>query len=141
MATAARTLVDSNFLAALAVKRDPLHRWAVGLLARAAGPWLTCEACLSEAVFLIGEELGMKEVLKLYDKVEHGLIECERIVPDHLDAVIVESGRYHGRMVDFADAALMVLSDLHPALPIVTADRNDFAVYLRHRPQRRLITR
>jgi predicted nucleic acid-binding protein len=141
MAVGARSIVDSSFLAALAVKRDPLHRWAVGSLPRAPGPWLTCEACISEAVFLIGEELGMTEVLKLYEKVEHGLIECERIVPDRLDAVIVESGRYHKRMVDFADASLMVLSDLHPALPIVTADRNDFAVYLRNRPRRTLITR
>ena len=49
--------------------------------------------------------------------------------------------RYHGRMVDFADASLVVLSDLHPALPVVTADRNDFAVYLRSRSPRILVTR
>jgi predicted nucleic acid-binding protein len=138
---AARSIVDSNFLAALAVKKDPLHRWAVGVLSQAPGPWLTCEACLSETVFLVGEELGMAEVLKLYEKIEHGLIESRRLVPDHLAAIIAESGRYHGRMVDLADASLMVLSDLHPTLPIVTADRNDFAVYLRGRTRRTLITR
>ena len=137
----ARSIVDSNFLAALAVKKDPLHRWAVGVLAQAPGPWLTCEACISESVFLIGEELGMADVVKLYEKIEHGLIECRRIVPDHLAAVIAESARYHGRMVDFADASLMVLSDLQSALPIITADRNDFAVYLRSRTRRTLVTR
>src|SRR6185295_8836022 len=138
---AARSIVDSNFLAALAVKKDPLHRWAVGVLPQAPGPWLTCEACISEAVFLIGEELGMVEVVKLYDKIEHGLIECVRIVPDHLAGIVAESGRYHGRIVDFADASLMVISDLHPALPIITADKNDFAVYLRSRTRRTLVTR
>jgi len=138
---AARSIVDSSFLAALAVRKDPLHPWAVGVLPQAPGPWLTCEACVSEAVFLIGEELGMADVLKLYEKIEHGLIECRHIVPDHLTAVIAESARYHGRMVDFADASLMVLSDLHPALPIVTADKNDFAVYLRSRSRRTLVTR
>ena len=137
----ARSIVDSNFLAALAVKRDPLHRWAVSVLPQAPGPWLTCEACVSEAVFLIGEELGMPDVLKLYEKIEHGLIECGRIVPDHLTAVVAESGRYRDRMVDFADASLVVLSDLRPALPVVTADKNDFAVYLRSRPRRVLVTR
>ena len=137
----ARSIVDSNFLAALAVKRDPLHRWAVGVLPQAPGPWLTCEACISEAVFLVGEELGMPDVLKLYEKIEHGLIECGRIVPEHLAAVTAESGRYHGRMVDFADASLVVLSDLHPTLPIITADKNDFAVYLRSRSRRTLVTR
>ena len=74
-------------------------------------------------------------------QIEHGLIECRRIVPDHLAAVIAESARYHGRMVDFADASLMVLSDLQSALPIITADRNDFAVYLRSRTRRTLVTR
>jgi predicted nucleic acid-binding protein len=138
---AARSIVDSSFLAALAVRKDPLHPWAVGVLPQAPGPWLTCEACVSEAVFLIGEELGMADVLKLYEKIEHGLIECRRIMPDHLAAVIAESARYHERMVDFADASLMVLSDLHPALPIVTADKNDFAVYLRSRSRRALVTR
>lgn len=138
---AARSIVDSSFLAALAVKKDPLHPWALSVLAQARGPWLTCEACISETVFLVGEELGMAEVIKLYEKIEHGLIETRRILPDHLAAVVAESGRYHGRMVDFADASLMVLSDLHPALPIVTADKNDFAVYLRSRPLRTLITR
>src|ERR1035437_8302125 len=138
---AARSIVDSNFLAALAVKKDSLHRWAVGVLPQAPGPWLTCEACVSEAVFLIGEELGMADDLKLYEKIEHGLIECRRIVPDHLAAAIAESARYQGRMVDFAYASLMVLSDMHPALPVVTADKNDFAVYLRSRGRRLLVTR
>ena len=138
---AARSVVDSNFLAALAVGEDPLHRWAISVLPQAPGPWLTCEACISETVFLIGEELGMAEVARLYEKIEFGLIECHRIVPDHLAAVMAESARYHGRMVDFADASLMVLSDLHPALPVVTADRNDFAVYLRNRSGRTLVTR
>lgn len=83
----------------------------------------------------------MVEVLKLYGKIERGLIECRRIVPDHLASVIAESGRYHRRMVDFAGASLIFLSDLHPALPIVTADRNDFAVCLRSRSRRMLVTR
>jgi predicted nucleic acid-binding protein len=137
----AGSIVDSNFLAALAVKRDPLHRWAVSVLPQAPGPWLTCEACVSEAVFLIGEELGMPAVLQLYGKIGSGLIECGDILPRHLAAVMTESGRYRDRMVDFADASLMVLSDLRPALPVVTADRNDFSVYLRSSPRRVLVTR
>ena len=138
---AARSIVDSSFLAALAVKKDPLHPWAVSVLKLARGPWLTCEACISETVFLIGEELGMDDVIKLYGKIEDGLIATRPILPDHLAAVVGESGRYHGRMVDFADASLMALSDLFPTLPIVTADKNDFAVYLRTRPRRTLVTR
>jgi predicted nucleic acid-binding protein len=138
---AARSIVDSGFLAALAVKKDPLHAWAVSVLGQTRGPWLTCEACISETVFLIGEELGMADVLKLYEKIEQGLIETRRILPDHLAAVVTESGRYRDRMVDFADASLVVLSDHFPTLPIVTADKNDFAVYLRSRPRRTLITR
>jgi predicted nucleic acid-binding protein len=62
------------------------------------------------------------------------------LLPEQLAQIRAETEKYRGRVVDFADACLMVLSDEFPRLPIVTVDANDFAVYLRGRAPRKLIT-
>ncbi len=103
------------------------------------GPWLTCEGCVSEIVFLLGDSLGPAAVLDFYEQIERGLIVSRHLVPEELVRVRSETARYRGRAVDFADAGLMVLSDQYPRLPLVTIDVDDFSVYLRGRKARRLI--
>jgi predicted nucleic acid-binding protein len=72
--------------------------------------------------------------------LEGGALLSQHLLPEQLVAVQAEAARYHGRPVDFADACLMALSDTAPRLPIVTVDKADFAVYLRGRRSRRLMT-
>ncbi|WP_043584721.1 type II toxin-antitoxin system VapC family toxin [Geminisphaera colitermitum] len=135
----ARSIVDSGFLAALPVRNDEYHAWAVSVLPKARGPWLTCEACISEAAFLIGEELGMRGVMALYRSVSDGLIQVRSMLPGRVADIMRETERYRGRLMDFADAGIVLLSDEHPALPIFTVDRRDFAVYMRGRASRMLV--
>ena len=48
--------------------------------------------------------------------------------------------RYRDRWVDFADACIVVMSDEHPRLPVVSVDSADFAVYFfKRRPRRKLL--
>ena len=83
--------------------------------------------------------LGPAAVLDFYEQIERGLIISRHLVPEDLARVQTETARYRGRVVDFADACLMVLSDQHPRLPLVTVDGNDFAVYMRGRKSRKVI--
>jgi uncharacterized protein len=136
----ARTIVDTGLVVALWDRRDPLHSWAVSVAPRLRGPWLTCEGCISEMAFLLGDALGTDAVLDLYDQVERGLIISHHLLPQDVARVRAETARYRGRVVDFADACLIVLSDQYPRLPLVTSDAGDFAVYLRGRSARKLIT-
>ena len=135
----ARVLVDTGFLVALWDRRDPEHAWAAGVVPKLRGPWLTCEACVSEMVFLLGGSLGPAAVLDLYEQLERGLIVSRHLLPEDLARVRAETARYRGRTVDFADACLMVLSDQYPRLPLVTVDASDFAVYLRGRSARKVL--
>lgn len=135
----ARAIVDSGFIAALWDRKDPLHAWAAETAPRVRGPWLTCEDCVSEIVFLLGDGLGLAAVLDFYEQIERGLILSRHLVPEELARVRAETVRYRSRAVDFADACLMVLSDQHPRLPLVTIAASDFTVYLRGRKARRLI--
>jgi hypothetical protein len=135
----ARAIVDSGFIAALWDRKDPWHAWAAATATELRGPWLTCEGCVSEIAFLLGDGLGPAAVLDFYEQIERGLIISRHLVPEDLARVQAETARYRSRVVDFADACLMVLSDQYPRLPLVTLDGNDFAVYLRGRKTRKVL--
>jgi predicted nucleic acid-binding protein len=80
------------------------------------------------------------EARKLYHLLDEHTLLSQHLLPEDLPAVRREIERYHHRAVDFADACLIVLSDAAPQLPIVTLDKADFAVYLRGRRPRILMT-
>jgi predicted nucleic acid-binding protein len=134
----ARAVVDTGFLVALLNRNDAHHEWAVGLLPSLRGPWLTAEACISEAVFLL-EGTGREAAERLFGWLEQELLVSRHFIPEQLEAVRAELFGYRRRWVDLADACLVVASDLHPRLPVVTVDARDFAVYFRHRSGRRII--
>ncbi|MGH7436822.1 MAG: type II toxin-antitoxin system VapC family toxin, partial [Polyangiaceae bacterium] len=134
----ARAVVDTGYLVALLNGQDDHHDWAVSLLPRLRGPWLTAEACVSEAVFLL-EQAGRAAVARLLDWLDRGALVSRHLLPEELEAVRFEMLRYRERRVDFADACVLTLSDARPKLPVVTVDARDFAVYFRHRRGRRLL--
>ncbi len=139
MTTAARALVDTGFLVALVDRRDSCHAWAVATARAMPGPWLTCEACISESYHLLGK-IAPAESLKILAMLECGALISQHLLPEHLASVRDEAARYRGRPVDFADACLVALSDEAPRLPVVTVDSADFSVYMRGRRPRRLVT-
>jgi predicted nucleic acid-binding protein len=132
-----RAIVDTGYLVALLNRDDEHHAWAAGLLPSLRGPWLTAEACVSEAVFLL-EAAGRDPVERLLGWIEQGLLSSKHFLPESLAPIRREMLRYRRRWVDFADACLVVLSDERPKLPVVTVDSSDFAVYFRGRTGRKL---
>jgi predicted nucleic acid-binding protein len=134
----ARAIVDTGFVVALLNGNDSHHEWAASLVPKLRGPWLTAEACVSEAVFLL-EDCGWSSVERLFDWIRTGLIVGAHVLPERLDAVCAELFRYRSRWVDLADASIVLLSDEKPRLPVVTVDVADFSVYFRSRRRRRLL--
>jgi predicted nucleic acid-binding protein len=135
----ARAIVDTGYLVALLNRGDEHHQWASGLLPTLRGPWLTAESCISESVFLL-ELAGGAAVQRLLGWIEKGALVSRHFLPDQLAAVRTELFRYRSRWVDFADACVVCLSDDNPKLPVVTVDARDFAVYMKQRRDRRLIS-
>ena len=135
---AARAIVDTGFLVALLNRDDAHHEWAASLVPKVRGPWLTAEACISEAVFLL-EQAGRNAVEALFRWLEQGALVSRHCLPEQLEPVRAEILGYSRRWVDFADACLVALSDEQPKLPLVTVDRADFSVYFRHRTGRNLL--
>jgi predicted nucleic acid-binding protein len=135
---AGRAIVDTGFLVALLNANDDHHGWAKGLVARLRGPWITAEACISEAVFLL-EQTDRLPVERLLDWIEKGVLLCRHFLPEELEAVRAEMFHYKGRWVDFADSCVVCMSDQSPRLPVVSVDTSDFTVYFQRRRGRRVL--
>jgi uncharacterized protein len=133
------TLVDTGFLVALLDRSEPLHAWAVGSVAHAPGPWITCEACIAESLHCLKGRAAQAARGRLLDWMERELLQSRHALPERRGVVFSELNRYRNREVDFADACLIALSDEMPRVPLITTDARDFAVYMRGRSARVVI--
>ena len=139
MISDAGALVDAGLLVALGDRRDARHAWALEQMRSMRGPWLTCEACVAEADHLLDY---IKPPLShwLYQLLQSGTLLSQHLLPEQLTRVQAEIARYRDRRVSFSDACIVILSDDHPKLPVITTDIADFTIYFRPRPSRRLLT-
>jgi predicted nucleic acid-binding protein len=135
----ARALVDTGFLVALCDRRDAHHLWAVATARTVRGPWLTCEACICEVDHLL-DYVVPPQSRRVYEIMQSGALQSAHLLPEQLAKVHAEVSRYRDRRVDFADACMVLLSDDHPRLPVITTDIADFAVYFRGRSGRKVLT-
>lgn len=122
-------LADTGPLVALLNRRDSYHAWAVGVLATIPPPLLTCEAVLSESVYLLrGLEGGAAALMEL---VTRGLIQVKFHLQDEAVAVRQLLHRYASARMDLADACLVRMSELQADCELITIDREFRDVYRR----------
>jgi predicted nucleic acid-binding protein len=123
-------IVDTGVLVALIDPDTAEHAWAKREAARLPVPFLTSEAVLTEAAFLLARD-GF-DADELFELAESGIIlvglefNTER---KHLRALI---RTYRDVPMSLADATLVRLSELHRDCRVFTLD-SDFHVYRRHR--------
>ena len=126
MAAIERVILDTGPLVAFLRAGDEFHGWAVEQMKQLRPPFLTCEAVLSEACFLLDYDAAAIEVLAQY--LEHTWIRAAFDFSDEADAVMQLMRRYRSVPMSFADACLVRMAELHDATPVFTLDR-DFRIY------------
>ena len=124
---ASSALVDAGFLIALLNRRDANHRWAVAQAPRQPPPWLTCEAALSEALYV----LGTVGVPKLAALLRRGSVTCAFRFGDDFEAVLRLLDKYADVPISFADACLVRMTETLNDPVLLTTD-SDFRIYRRH---------
>lgn len=124
---ASNVLVDSSFLIALLNERDSSHLWALTQPERLLPPWKTCEAVLSEAFHLLGEN----GTLALAELIEAGGVICQFDFTAHAREVLQMMEKYSDVPMAFADACLVRMTEVLPDPLLLTTD-SDFRVYRRH---------
>jgi predicted nucleic acid-binding protein len=123
------TLLDAGPLVAILNARDAQHRWAVRQAGQLDPPFMTCEAVLSEAHFLLRDHPGGQR--RLVELMASDRVQVSFSYADH-------AGRVHGLMrtygdlpMSFADACLVRMSEIRDDGRVFTVD-SDFRVYRRH---------
>ncbi|MBI5760129.1 MAG: PIN domain-containing protein [Planctomycetales bacterium] len=129
MAGVEKILVDSGPLIALLVSRDQHHAWAHQQFERLAPPFLTCEAALSEAQFLV-RRLGGNPLVVL-DMVARGAVSVAFQVEDEIDRLRELQSAYRDVPMSLADACLVRMSELYSRCRLLTTD-SDFRTYRRN---------
>ena len=91
-------------------------------------PLWTCEAVVSEAVFLLqAEGADPDPILRL---IERGLVRLDFALDEHHPDVFRLLRKYRDRPMSVADACLVRMAELADASQVFTTDR-DFLVYRR----------
>jgi len=123
-------IVDSGPLAALLDPREEHHVWARETLSRQPLPWLTCEAVVSEALFL----LHAPHALALDQLLRRGHLRVAFDLADELPQVLDLRAKYADVPMSLADACLVRMSETLPDPVVLTTDA-DFKIYRRHSRQ------
>src|SRR5213595_2664527 len=92
-------------------------------------PFLTCEAVIAEACFLI-ERRGVSGAVIL-EKIENGLLRIALEIEDHSAALRKLMIRYASVPMSLADSCLVRMSEIYPECHVFTLD-SDFRVYRRN---------
>jgi len=127
----ARIIVDTGPLVGYIDADDQWHEWSVARFNELPAPFITCEAVISEATYLLGEQGDVK----LLEMIETGVLEINPLLPRETMRLRQLMTRYAGRM-QFADACVVRLSELHPTAQILSTDSRDFRIYRRNRNER-----
>jgi predicted nucleic acid-binding protein len=96
---------------------------------RHAGPFLTCEAVVTETCFLLAR--GGFDPAKALALVERGVVRLAMTLADELGPVTALFQRYDNLPASLADACMVRMSELYDPCVVLTLD-SDFHVYRRH---------
>lgn len=121
-------LLDTGPLLAYLYPRDAYHDWAREQFAQFDPPFLTCEAVIVEACFLLARR--RRAITQVLVAVERGLIDTDFSLGEHVDAVCRLIERYANVPMSLADACLVRMAEM-TGLPICTLD-SDFTIYRAH---------
>jgi uncharacterized protein len=125
---ATKIFLDSGPLVGFVVKTDQHHRWATEIWNSLYEPLWTCEAVLSEAIFLLQSDgVSVDTLLELF---ERGLVKIDFSVSSHQPDVWQLLRKYADQPMSLADACLVRMAELNDNCQIFTTDK-DFLVYRR----------
>ena len=119
-------LVDTGPLVALLEDRDAHHQWALEQSRHAPAAVRTCEAVISETLFILRR--GGRDFEGVFDFLDAGHIQCDFSFRDARRDVRGLMRRHADRAMSFADGCLVRMAELEPRASIWTLDR-DFRHY------------
>jgi predicted nucleic acid-binding protein len=120
-------VVDTGPLVAIVRSREKAHKKCVAALKTLRTPLLTCWPVLTEAAWLLRNEVG--GIRAVGGLIESGLIELVELDKTALAWMIAFLERYASAGAQMADAAVMYIAEREGIDTVFTLDRRDFSIY------------
>ncbi len=125
---ATKILLDTGPLVGFVSATDQYHRWSAEIWNDLYEPLWTCEAVMSEAIFLLKSgAVSIDPVLQLF---ERGLVKIDFAVSENQPDVLALLRKYQDCAISLADACLVRMAELSDRCQVFTTDK-DFLVYRR----------
>ncbi len=126
------SIADTGIIVASLDKKDKWHEWTLEQMRVMAVPFLTCEAVITEACFLVAHlPDGKQKVLQL---VSRGILQIDFSLSNEIEAIENLMKKYADVPMDLADACLVRLCELCENSVVFTFD-GDFVIYRRNGKQ------
>lgn len=126
-----RVILDTGPLVALLNTRDKYHKWSVEKVRNLATPMFTCEAVITEAIFLLGHtSAGISKVVKVLEKEDVRITQSLALKPERKRVCEILM-TYSNLPASLADACLVRMSENHPKRKVFTLDSH-FHIYRRN---------
>jgi predicted nucleic acid-binding protein len=119
-------LIDAGPLVAALRRRDAHHAWARAHFEAAKEPFATCEAVISESLFLLDRAREGKEAL--CSLIERGVIVVRYSFEEEIAETLRLIRRYNNSPMSFADACLVRMAEKSDEAVVFTTD-SDFRTY------------
>ena len=119
-------IVDTGPLVALLDASDSAHGWTIRQFRQIAGPLLTCEAVVAEALYLLRSLRPAQG--KILEWIDGRVLVCPFVLAEEVGQVRGLWKKYADVPMSFADACLVRMSEKHNRHHVCTLDR-DFTVY------------
>ena len=123
------TLVDTGPIVALLNPKDAHHEWARSCFDSFSSPLPTCESVISEALHLLGRLPVSRTILA--SMIAEGVFDISFQFISSQREILALLEKYHDSPMDFADACLVRLSEIHSNCKVWTLDK-DFKFYRRN---------
>lgn len=124
------TLTDAGPLFVLFNRKDPSYERCKTVLPLVPGPLLTTWPCFTEAMYLLGRDLGYRAQDELLAYVADGLLRIHLQTEDDCHRMPALMSKYQDAPMDLADASLVVAAETLGLRRVFTLDRHFYAYRL-----------
>ena len=120
------TIFDTGAVVALLDRRDQFHLWANNQSENLFPPFITCEAVISEACFLLAKVKTGEE--RLLAMIESDILQIDFSLSVEISKIKSLMKKYADVPMSFADACLVRMSETSENSVVFTLD-SDFRIY------------
>jgi uncharacterized protein len=123
------TLIDTNFLLAIALPKDVNHVKARAAMRELTTKRIIAAPVMPELFYLLTERISYARAIQAFELAQSGAFQIEVLTASDMQRMTEIMKEYHDLSFDYADAAIMALSERLNITEIYTFDRRDFSVF------------